>query len=65
MATIHLLPMPVHQRSRWRPIDPPVRIHGKPVQLHLEKLWDRNIGITTRLVDTAALKVIPTNPARQ
>ena len=30
-------------------------VHGKPVQLHLEKLWDRNIAITTRLVDTAAI----------
>jgi alcohol dehydrogenase len=25
--------------------------HGKPVQLHLEQLWDRNIALTTRLVD--------------
>jgi alcohol dehydrogenase len=29
-----------------------VGVHGKPVDLHLEKLWDRNISITTRLVDT-------------
>lgn len=29
-----------------------VGVHGKPVELHLEKLWDRNIAITTRLVDT-------------
>jgi alcohol dehydrogenase len=29
-----------------------VGVHGKPVELHLEKLWDRNISITTRLVDT-------------
>lgn len=26
-------------------------VHGTPVDLHLEKLWDRNITITTRLVD--------------
>src|SRR6185437_6080638 len=30
-----------------------VGVHGKPVELHLEKLWDRNISLTTRLVDTA------------
>ena len=24
-----------------------VGVHGKPVALHLEKLWDRNISITT------------------
>ena len=35
-----------------------VGVHGKPVQLHLEKLWDRNIGITTRLVDTAAIPML-------
>ena len=30
-----------------------IGVHGKKVELHLEKLWDRNITITTRLVDTA------------
>jgi alcohol dehydrogenase len=29
-----------------------IGVHGKPVTLHLEKLWDRNITLTTRLVDT-------------
>jgi alcohol dehydrogenase len=29
-----------------------VGVHGKSVELHLEKLWHRNITITTRLVDT-------------
>jgi alcohol dehydrogenase len=29
-----------------------VGVHGKPVELHLEKLWAHNIAITTRLVDT-------------
>jgi alcohol dehydrogenase len=29
-----------------------VGVHGKPVTLHLEKLWAHNITITTRLVDT-------------
>jgi alcohol dehydrogenase len=31
-----------------------IGVHGKPVTLHLEQLWDRNIGITTRLVDTVS-----------
>jgi alcohol dehydrogenase len=29
-----------------------VGVHGKSVELHLEKLWSSNITITTRLVDT-------------
>jgi alcohol dehydrogenase len=29
-----------------------VGVHGKPVLLHLEKLWTRDITITTGLVDT-------------
>jgi alcohol dehydrogenase len=37
-----------------------IGVHGKPVQLHLEKLWDRNIAITTRLVDTAAIPMLLT-----
>jgi alcohol dehydrogenase len=35
-----------------------IGVHGKPVTLHVEKLWDRNIGITTRLVDTAATPML-------
>jgi alcohol dehydrogenase len=31
-----------------------IGVHGIPVSLHLEQLWDRNIGITTRLVDTVS-----------
>ncbi|HEY5096387.1 MAG TPA: zinc-dependent alcohol dehydrogenase family protein [Candidatus Eremiobacteraceae bacterium] len=31
-----------------------IGVHGKPVSLHLEQLWDRNIAITTRLVDTVS-----------
>lgn len=31
-----------------------VGVHGAQVALHLERLWDRNITITTRLVDTAS-----------
>ena len=29
-----------------------IGVHGKPVTLNMEKLWDRNVTITTRLVDT-------------
>src|SRR5471032_17568 len=35
-----------------------IGVHGKPVELHLERLWDRNIAITTRLVDTAAIPML-------
>jgi alcohol dehydrogenase len=29
-----------------------IGVHGKPVTLHLEELWIRNVSITTGLVDT-------------
>src|SRR6185312_17218731 len=29
-----------------------IGVHGKSVELHLEKLWSQNITVTTRLVDT-------------
>jgi alcohol dehydrogenase len=35
-----------------------VGVHGKPVQLNLEKLWDRNISLTTRLVDTVTTSLL-------
>jgi alcohol dehydrogenase len=35
-----------------------VGVHGKPVELHLEKLWDRNIALTTRLVDTVTTPLL-------
>jgi alcohol dehydrogenase len=35
-----------------------VGVHGKSVVLHLEKLWDRNITITTRLVDTVTTPML-------
>jgi alcohol dehydrogenase len=45
-----------------------IGVHGKPVQLHLEKLWDRNITLTTRLVDTVTtpllLKLVQTGTLR-
>ena len=31
-----------------------IGVHGTKVVLHLETLWDKNIAITTRLVDTAS-----------
>ena len=31
-----------------------VGVHGKPATLHLEKLWIRNVTITTGLVDTSS-----------
>ena len=35
-----------------------IGVHGAPVTLHLERLWDRNISITTRLVDTASTPML-------
>ena len=35
-----------------------VGVHGAPVTLHLEQLWDRNISITTRLVDTSSTPML-------
>ena len=35
-----------------------VGVHGVKVDLHLEHLWDRNITITTRLVDTVSTPML-------
>ncbi len=35
-----------------------IGVHGKPVQLRMEKLWDRNITLTTRLVDTVTTPML-------
>lgn len=35
-----------------------VGVHGTKVALHLEKLWDRNITITTGLVDTVSTPML-------
>jgi alcohol dehydrogenase len=35
-----------------------IGVHGKKVDLHLETLWDRNITITTRLVDTMSTPML-------
>jgi len=35
-----------------------VGVHGQPVTLHIEKLWDRNVTLTTRLVDTVTTPLL-------
>lgn len=35
-----------------------IGVHGKPVELHMEKLWSRNITLTTRLVDTVTTPLL-------
>ena len=35
-----------------------IGVHAKKVDLHLESLWDRNISITTRLVDTVTIPML-------
>jgi alcohol dehydrogenase len=35
-----------------------VGVHGMKADLHLERLWDRNISITTRLVDTVTTPML-------
>jgi alcohol dehydrogenase len=33
-------------------------VHGTKVALHLERLWDSNVTITTRLVDTVSTPML-------
>ncbi len=35
-----------------------IGVHGKPVNLHMEQLWSKNITITTRLVDTISTSML-------
>ncbi len=35
-----------------------IGVHGKSVELHLERLWSQNITLTTRLVDTATTEML-------
>lgn len=35
-----------------------IGVHGTKAALHLERLWDRNIAITTRLVDTVSTPML-------
>jgi alcohol dehydrogenase len=35
-----------------------IGVHGKKVDLHLDQLWDHNISITTRLVDTVSTPML-------
>jgi len=35
-----------------------IGVHGKPVELHLEQLWIRNVKITTGLVSTSTTPML-------
>jgi alcohol dehydrogenase len=35
-----------------------IGVHGKSVELHLERLWSQNITLTTRLVDTSTTPML-------
>ena len=35
-----------------------IGVHGRKVELHLERLWSQNIAITTRLVDTVTTPML-------
>jgi alcohol dehydrogenase len=35
-----------------------IGVHGKPVELHLERLWASNITLTTRLVDAGTTPML-------
>jgi alcohol dehydrogenase len=35
-----------------------IGVHGKPVQLNIDKLWSQNITLTTRLVDTVTTPLL-------
>ena len=35
-----------------------IGVHGKSVELHVERLWSHNITLTTRLVDTATTEML-------
>jgi alcohol dehydrogenase len=35
-----------------------IGVHGKPVTLHLERLWSRDVTITTGLVDTSSIPIL-------
>jgi alcohol dehydrogenase len=57
-----MVPVPPHCHSLPCLNRANLGVHGKPAELHMEKLWDRNISLTTRLVDTVTtptlLKVV-------
>lgn len=35
-----------------------IGVHGRSVELHLERLWSHNVTITTRLVDTVSIPML-------
>ena len=41
-----------------------IGVHGKPVQLNLDKLWSHNITLTTRLVDAVTTPLLTKALAR-
>ena len=51
----HLRYLSGHSGAGWTLAN--VGVHGAPVTLHLEKLWNRNITIT-RLVDTTTTPML-------
>lgn len=42
-----------------------IGVHATIVDLHLEKLWDRYIAMTTRLVDTVTTDAVQNRRVRQ
>lgn len=44
--------------SRVRGVIANVGVHGQKVALYLERLWSKNIRITTRLVDTVTTPML-------
>jgi alcohol dehydrogenase len=38
-----------------------IGVHGKPVEFHIQKMWSRNITLTTRLVDTVTTPMLLKN----
>jgi alcohol dehydrogenase len=46
------------RKDNWGGIIANIGVHGTKVDLHLENLWDRNITITTRLVDTVSTPML-------
>src|SRR5206468_2676251 len=35
-----------------------IGVHGRSIELHIERLWSHNITLTTRLVDTETVPVL-------
>src|SRR5579884_4045260 len=48
-------PRPSNWQPTWFGRVANIGVHGKPASLHLEKLWIRDVTITTGLVDTFSI----------